>query len=59
MPTVKCVCRGDNPSCVNCAGSGEVQRVGCRRCQGTGRTGGECPDCRGEGWRELDQPTPL
>lgn len=55
---VTCSCQGANPGCVNCAGLGLLRRVACRRCGGTGATGGPCVDCRGEGWRELDNPHP-
>lgn len=56
---VDCTCRGDNDSCVNCHGSGKVSMVACMRCGGSGRTGGVCQDCRGQGWRDLDQPLPF
>lgn len=56
---VACSCAGRNPACTNCDGSGVVRRVACRRCAGTGTesTGGKpCFDCRGAGWRNVDQP---
>jgi DnaJ-class molecular chaperone len=50
-------CYGQNPSCVNCAGSGQVSVQACARCRGRGTEGGaKCLDCRGAGWRPLDQP---
>lgn len=52
--TVVCVCKRENPSCVICAGTGTVTHLACKRCGGTGKTGGQCLDCRGQGWRELD-----
>lgn len=56
---VACSCRGRNPGCVNCAGAGTVAVPACRRCRGTGRTGGVCMDCRGAGWRTIDLGEPL
>lgn len=49
-----CSCGGLNGGCVNCDGAGVVTKRACRRCGGTGHTGGLCVDCRGAGWRELD-----
>ena len=57
--TIPCFCRGNNGACEHCAGSGTVRVPACRRCGGTGRTGGACQDCRGAGWRELDRPVAL
>jgi len=51
---VACFCGGKNRDCVKCAGSGTVTKRACAGCQGTGKNGGRCPDCRGAGWRELD-----
>lgn len=49
-----CSCKGQNRGCVNCRGTGEVTKRSCERCGGTGRTGGVCVNCKGYGWRELD-----
>lgn len=49
-----CPCKGINPGCVICTGSGLMTKRSCQRCGGTGRTGGVCVDCRGLGWREID-----
>lgn len=49
-----CLCRGRNPRCVFCDGDGTVRKIACLRCGGTGKDGGKCPDCRGHGWREID-----
>lgn len=43
-----------DPGCVKCAGEGFVQKKACHACSGTGKLGGKCPDCRGVGWRDLD-----
>lgn len=54
--TVACGCQGRNPGCVNCMGTGEVKYAACKRCDGTGTTGGssKCLDCRGNGWRDVE-----
>lgn len=51
-----CSCQGHNRGCVQCLGSGVVERAACRRCAGKGSTGGDakCYDCRGEGWRPVE-----
>jgi hypothetical protein len=41
-------------SCVKCYGDGYVNKRACRTCSGTGKVGGKCPDCRGIGWRDMD-----
>lgn len=51
---VDCGCGGRNGGCVNCAGTAMTLKRACKRCGGTGRTGGKCLDCQGHGWRELD-----
>jgi hypothetical protein len=53
---VPCVCRGGNPTCQQCGGTGNARKVACKTCGGTTKHGGQrCPDCRGVGWREIDQ----
>jgi hypothetical protein len=59
---VDCVCNGLNPTCIKCDGTAKVKKVGCVRCNGTGfnagmKAAGKCVDCKGFGWRELDNPT--
>ncbi len=49
-----CLCRGRNSRCVMCDGVGTVTKLACLRCGGTGKDGSKCPDCRGHGWRDLD-----
>jgi hypothetical protein len=51
---VRCVCDGYNPQCQKCAGSGWQAKRVCPGCQGVKIPGYKCPDCRGVGWRELD-----
>lgn len=51
---VDCFCGGHNAGCVKCDGTGKIVKRACPRCHGTGKDGGRCPDCRGAGWRELD-----
>lgn len=62
---VPCVCsrltsvegemtRLGRPGCVKCAGDGFALKWACRACKGTGKVGGKCPDCRGAGWRDMD-----
>ncbi len=60
---VDCVCGGINLSCIKCNGSGTQVKVACARCNGTGsdsgikNIGGKCVNCRGQGWRDMDQFT--
>ena len=50
---VPCICRGENPACVLCEGTGQQTKVACPRCQGKGQNGGRpCLDCRGRKSRE-------
>ena len=52
-----CLCRGRNTRCLFCQGEGTVPKRACIRCDGAGSEGGgnaKCPDCRGNGWSELD-----
>lgn len=51
---VPCLCRGRNQRCQHCEGTGIRTMRSCKRCGGTGKDGNRCPDCRGEGWRDLD-----
>lgn len=55
---VKCVCattdgRG-RVGCIKCYGSGVVEKTACRHCGGTGKVGSKCPDCKGLGYRDID-----
>lgn len=53
--TVTCFCKGKNPGCVKCDGTGELHLPACKRCSGKGTVAGmKCLDCRGDGWRPLD-----
>ena len=54
-----CVCRGRNQRCAYCDGQGTVTKKACLRCGGVGTEGpnAKCPDCRGVGWRDLDNWT--
>lgn len=49
-----CLCRGRNTRCTLCDATGNVKKKACLRCGGTGKDGGKCPDCRGHGWRDID-----
>lgn len=53
---VRCSCRGQNPGCMTCDGTGEITRRSCMRCGGTGKEPGNirCLDCRGDGWRDVE-----
>ena len=55
---VPCICRGRNSHCGLCGGTGTVTKKACRRCGGIGKEGpnAKCPDCRGDGHRDIDQP---
>jgi hypothetical protein len=60
--TVKadCLCRGRNSRCVMCNGDGHLVKKSCLRCGGMGKDGGaKCPDCKGRGWRDIDNMTYL
>jgi len=56
---VDCLCKGRNMRCLMCDGTGKATKKACQRCNGTGKEGPnrKCPDCRGDGWRELDNIT--
>lgn len=58
--SVPCICGGPNSFCVLCSGSGELIKKACIRCDGVGKEPGNvrCVDCRGVGWRDIDQPQP-
>ena len=48
----KCSCKGKNPLCTLCDGSGTYEVLGCRRCSGSGKEPGtdkRCMSCRGSG----------
>lgn len=53
-----CICRGRG--CVMCEHTGYIEKKACGRCGGTGTEtkvrgiGGKCFDCRGDGWRDID-----
>jgi hypothetical protein len=53
---VACSCKGRNSNCVMCDGTGKRFRKACRRCGGSGKEGptATCLDCRGDGYREVD-----
>lgn len=46
-----CSCRGNNPVCQLCDGSGTYEVPGCRSCDGRGKdvVGARCMNCRGSG----------
>lgn len=48
----KCSCRGKNPICTLCDGSGTYEVKGCTRCSAGGKEPGtdkRCLNCRGTG----------
>jgi hypothetical protein len=52
---IRCSCRGKNPVCQRCDGTGAFRRPACKMCGGTGYEGrAKCIDCRGQGWREVE-----
>lgn len=61
QPTVEvsCSCRA-RAGCQKCGGTGVRKVHSCKRCGGTGSDSKlrdvppKCVDCRGEGWRTLD-----
>lgn len=54
---VKCVCAvggQGRTGCPKCFGDGVVLKTACRHCGGTGKVGSKCPDCKGLGFRDID-----
>lgn len=50
---IACICLR-KAGCFKCEGTGKVFKLACRRCLGSGKDGGRCPDCRGLGYRDMD-----